>query len=203
MTEVANVVASKNEAMIEFMPPSSTENKIKEDVLVEMRFYMPGLAAAGKVSESDGTARFKDVSEMNSEESTNTSKEAGEINVEDQDVVVGEDGEALTAAAVFCETVKQKSSMGGIQSEHVVKFGEILCLTPRYPLYQTHVFLVRVSNCNYTKISCDYVVNRMITRSCILLLLVYCFYQSLMMPIGSLLLDWSHLFGKVKLHILI
>ena len=49
LNEVANTsLASKTEVMIEFAPPDlgpdSEGKRIKEDVLVEMRFFVPGLA---------------------------------------------------------------------------------------------------------------------------------------------------------------
>jgi structure-specific recognition protein 1 len=148
LTEVANSsVASKNEVMVEFAPPEfkGTDGRpvrIKEDILVEMRFFVPGLATAGRVADEGGAARFKDTSELSEGASgsisVSQSKEDGEVNAEDEEFVVGEDGEALSAAAVFCETIKQKADIGSIQTEAIVRFEELLCLTPRYVpmLYQ-------------------------------------------------------------------
>lgn len=157
LTEVANTsLASKTEVMIEFAPPEvkgpdGRALKIKvcaclcllrdislfikhavqqEDLLVEMRFFVPGMAASGQIAEDGGPARFKDASEKAG--STEVSgQEDGELNQADEELVVGEDGETLSAAAVFCETVKQKADIGAITSESIVRFEELLCLTPR------------------------------------------------------------------------
>ena len=139
LTEVANAtLASKNEVMIEFASqdqtgPDGKPIKNKNDVVMEMRFYVPGMATAGKVKETDGTTRFKDVSELADENTIPLDgTEAGELLVADEELVLGEDGEALSAAAVFCETIKQKTNIGALQGEAIARFEELLCLTPRY-----------------------------------------------------------------------
>ena len=101
---------------------------------MEMRFFVPGMATSGQIAEDgQGPARFKDASEKGG--STEVSgQEDGELNQADEEFVVGEDGETLSAAAVFCETVKQKADIGAITSESIVRFEELLCLTPRWVL---------------------------------------------------------------------
>ena len=129
LNEVANTsLASKTEVMIEFAPPDLIEangQKIKEDVLVEMRFFVPGLADGDMVADDeDGPAVYKDLSEQKKVEKDDASDQ-------EETFVVGDDGEALTAAAVFCETIKQKAAIEAIGGEAVVKFDDLLCLTPR------------------------------------------------------------------------
>lgn len=130
LNEVANTsLASKTEVMIEFAPPDlgpeAQGQKIKEDILVEMRFFVPGLANGDMVADDeDGPAVFKDLSEQQTVEKNEGSDQ-------EETFVVGDDGEALTAAAVFCETIKQKAELGAIGGEAIVKFDDLLCLTPR------------------------------------------------------------------------
>ncbi|KAI9342529.1 hypothetical protein BDR26DRAFT_801828 [Obelidium mucronatum] len=52
----------------------------------------------------------------------------GEI---DEEPVLGDDGEALTAAALFCDTIKMRADVGAAQGESLVTFDDLLCLTPR------------------------------------------------------------------------
>ena len=47
-------------------------------------------------------------------------------------IALDDKGDALTAAALFCETIKQKSDANAALSELVVSFSELLCVTPRY-----------------------------------------------------------------------
>ncbi|EGF81219.1 hypothetical protein BATDEDRAFT_10843, partial [Batrachochytrium dendrobatidis JAM81] len=48
-----------------------------------------------------------------------------------QQALYDAEGEVLTAAALFCDTVKQKADMDSILSESIVSFSELLCITPR------------------------------------------------------------------------
>ncbi|KAI8622010.1 structure-specific recognition protein-domain-containing protein [Chytriomyces sp. MP71] len=48
-----------------------------------------------------------------------------------QEPVLGEDGEALTAAALFCDTIKTRADIGAAQGDSLVTFDDLLCLTPR------------------------------------------------------------------------
>ncbi|OUM58303.1 hypothetical protein PIROE2DRAFT_48058, partial [Piromyces sp. E2] len=45
--------------------------------------------------------------------------------------VLGEDGEAMTAAAVFHDTIKQKADLRMVTGEGIGSFQDLLCLTPR------------------------------------------------------------------------
>ncbi|KAI8924854.1 hypothetical protein BC831DRAFT_292356 [Entophlyctis helioformis] len=138
LTQVANTaVGGKNEVSIEFAPtsaPSAPGRRAQEDTLVEIRFFVPGMVTAGQVDEDDeGRRQFKDKKEDGDDDTIELTdgREEGEIPHEAQQVVYGDDGEALTAAALFCETIKQKADMGTIQGEAIVSFSELLCVTPR------------------------------------------------------------------------
>lgn len=80
--------------------------------LVEMRFYIPG------------TMIVKDENDENDEnDNENEKKEEGEE--EDGD------GEEMSAAQLFYETVKDKADLGQVSGEGLALFQDILLLTPR------------------------------------------------------------------------
>ena len=74
--------------------------------------------------DEDGPAVYKDLDQQNKEDKETSSDQ-------EETFVVGDDGEALSAAAVFCETIKQKAELGALSGEAIVKFDDLLCLTPR------------------------------------------------------------------------
>ncbi|KAL2912520.1 FACT complex subunit [Polyrhizophydium stewartii] len=137
LTQVSNAsIGGKNEVSVEFHPPppadpANPRARVKEDALVEIRFFVPGGVTASQVDEdSAGRMLFKDKRDEAVEEleDIEEGREAGEIS---QQPVLDADGEALTAASLFCETIKQKAAMDVVHSESIVNFSELLCLTPR------------------------------------------------------------------------
>jgi structure-specific recognition protein 1 len=98
--------------------------------MVEIRFYVPGTVTAGQVIDNDGKISYKDKSVMNSVEKFGDEDEEGEITAAAQKSVMGPDGEPLTSANIFCETIKDRTEQGKV-SESIVDFSELLCLTPR------------------------------------------------------------------------
>ncbi|KAJ1344171.1 hypothetical protein BSLG_001311 [Batrachochytrium salamandrivorans] len=141
LAQVSNTaVGGKNEVSIEFHPPvpsSSAEGsehsrvKSKVDSLVEIRFFVPGNVTAAQVElDQNGRRMYKDKREefQGLSADNGIAHEEGEIS---QQVLYDADGEVLTAAALFCDTVKQKADMDAVQSESIVIFSELLCITPR------------------------------------------------------------------------
>jgi structure-specific recognition protein 1 len=138
LTDVANTApVGKNEVSVEFVSPETSlpadangkKPRVKEDTLVEIQFYIPGMATQSQVDESDGKKVLKDKDAMMQPKE---GQEEGEIGDEDEEPVLGADGEALTAAAIFCETIKSRADVSATQAESLVSFQDILCLSPRY-----------------------------------------------------------------------
>lgn len=135
LTDVINSTVNKQEVALEFAPPPpqadlNLPRNERCDHLVEMRFYIPGNVTAGMIKEDAGTTTFRDKSAMNANENITDGDEEGEITAALQKEVPGPDGEPLTSAAVFCDTVKNRTEQGK-GSEEIVDFEEMLCLTPR------------------------------------------------------------------------
>jgi len=118
LTEVANTTSTRNEVALEFTQPESGNKRIKEDTITEMRFYIPGMA----------TIHTEGEDLENSVKKTNNGDNEGEDN---ENLVLGEDGEAMTAAAVFHDTIKQKADLRMVTGEGIGSFQDLLCLTPR------------------------------------------------------------------------
>ncbi|KAJ8325965.1 hypothetical protein BDV3_003822 [Batrachochytrium dendrobatidis] len=140
LNQVSNTaVGNKNEVSIEFHPPIANatdpspigRSRAKEDALVEIRFYLPGNVTAAQVElDSSGRRMYKDRREefQGISVDNGVGNEEGEIS---QQALYDAEGEVLTAAALFCDTVKQKADMDSILSESIVSFSELLCITPR------------------------------------------------------------------------
>ncbi|KAJ3266266.1 Iron-sulfur clusters transporter atm1, mitochondrial [Chytriomyces hyalinus] len=127
LTDVANTAPiGKQDVSIEFQQPEPGPDgkppRIREDTLVEMHFHIPGMAVASQVDETGKQMRDKDALVVRE------GAEEGEI---DEEPVLGEDGEALTAAALFCDTIKTRADVGAAQGDSLVSFDDLLCLTPR------------------------------------------------------------------------
>jgi len=118
LTEVANTTSTKNEVALEFTQPESGNKKIKEDTITEMRFYIPGMATI----HTEGEDLEKSAKKANTE---------GNEDEDNENLVLGEDGEAMTAAAVFHDTIKQKADLRMVTGEGIGSFQDLLCLTPR------------------------------------------------------------------------
>ncbi|KAJ3361203.1 FACT complex subunit [Kappamyces sp. JEL0680] len=136
LSDVANtLVAGKSEVSVEFAMPRKEKNeRILEDSLVEIRFYIPGGVTESMIRDGQGDAKvLKDRLDENGDvimydQDEEDGMEQGEIS---QKVAVDDKGEALTAATLFAETIKQKSDANASLSELIVSFDDILCLTPR------------------------------------------------------------------------
>lgn len=112
LTQVASTaLAGKNEVALDFAagpaPTDPVARRRAGDSLVEIRFYVPGMATREQEEEGD---------------------EEGEINTE---TVLGKDGEALTAASWLHDNIRERGDIGSVQTESIVSFSELLCLTPR------------------------------------------------------------------------
>jgi len=118
LTEVANTTSTRNEVALEFTQPESGNKKIKEDTITEMRFYIPGMATI----HTEGEDLEKSAKKANTE---------GNEGEDSENLVLGEDGEAMTAAAVFHDTIKQKADLRMVTGEGIGSFQDLLCLTPR------------------------------------------------------------------------
>ncbi|XP_014561120.1 hypothetical protein COCVIDRAFT_87479 [Bipolaris victoriae FI3] len=118
-TEVSNTnLAGKNEVAVDFSLPADSDSGANgqlggarfrgkksagaRDQLVEMRFYIPGLASKKEKTE-DG-----------------------------EDASGAEDGEETNAANLFYETLMEKAEIGEVAGDTFATFLDILHLTPRY-----------------------------------------------------------------------
>lgn len=149
VTEIANsTVAGKNEVSLEFMQGDGQSltaptggNKRSESAmdhsLVEMRFFIPGMA------KSEETEKKKKPAKENAD--GDAIEVDGDEEEEDDDAVYDEEGEAMTAAMVFYETIKQRANLGVVVGESLCSFAELLCLTPRYVFFSCFRFVFR--NC--------------------------------------------------------
>jgi structure-specific recognition protein 1 len=141
LTDIANTsTAGKNDVAIEFVNnaagsggaevgPDGRKIRVREDSLVEMHFYIPGMAVQSQV---DDQRLLKDKDSLLQKRD---GQEEGEIAVEDEELVLDDEGEALTAAAIFCETIKNRADVSVSQGDSIVSFEGLLCLTPRYFLF--------------------------------------------------------------------
>ncbi|KAJ3118075.1 FACT complex subunit [Phlyctochytrium bullatum] len=141
LADVAGATLSgKHEVSLELANPiqrkdgdtGSRSARVREDLMVEIQFYIPGMVTASQVDDTaaDGKKllRDKDAAPVTA---NGKSREEGEINEEDEELVLGEDGEAISAAAIFCETVKNRADVSVYQGDSIVGFEDLLCLTPR------------------------------------------------------------------------
>jgi structure-specific recognition protein 1 len=118
-TEVSNTnLAGKNEVAVDFSLPADSESGANgqlggarfrgkksagaRDQLVEMRFYIPGLASKKEKTEDGENASG------------------------------AEDGEETNAANLFYETLMEKAEIGEVAGDTFATFLDILHLTPRY-----------------------------------------------------------------------
>ncbi|KAI8893405.1 hypothetical protein BC833DRAFT_608471 [Globomyces pollinis-pini] len=134
LTDVVNTtVSGKNEVLVEFNAPKSVNPKerTREDSLVEIRFYIPGNVTEGQIFEDGEKTLLKDRQTGEEPDEEEEGAEAGEISAAAQKVATDQDGEALSAATLFCDTIKEKSDINAALSEMIVSFDELLCLTPR------------------------------------------------------------------------
>jgi structure-specific recognition protein 1 len=116
LSAIANSnIAGKNEVALEFVPPIAlapvkTEkigSSIKQpDELVEMRFYVPGRSVKAKRGGESGS-------------------EGEEESERD------EDGNEISAAQAFHDTIKDRAEIGVVAGDSLVVFNEVLVLTPR------------------------------------------------------------------------
>lgn len=69
--------------------------------------------------------------DMDNDEEKKVAVEDGEITAEAEAPVFNEEGDAVSAASLFCDTIRQLGDVGTILGEAIVSFNELLCLTPR------------------------------------------------------------------------
>ncbi|KAL3899117.1 MAG: hypothetical protein SGCHY_002277 [Lobulomycetales sp.] len=118
LKEVASTsLSNKTEVSLEFnqpqTPADAAQRKRMGDTLVEIRFHVPGMATKDQLGDPETPPK---------------DGEEGEIN---QEHVLDDDGNPLTAAALFHTTVRERGEVGAIQGEAIVAFQDMLCLTPR------------------------------------------------------------------------
>ncbi|WRT63126.1 FACT complex subunit POB3 [Kwoniella shivajii] len=111
LSVVANSnIAGKNEVALEFNPPPPIPHDPKDlakrvpDELVEMRFYVPGKSMKSKGSDAGSDGEETDLDE---------------------------DGNEVSAAEAFHNTIKDKADIGAVVGDSIVVFEDILVLTPR------------------------------------------------------------------------
>lgn len=130
-SEISNTnLAGKNEVAVEFAlgdgqdgasdQPGSTKNRGKKaaagpDELVEMRFYIPGVAVKKEKEPKEENGEDGEVKEENGEEEE-------------------EEFEEQNAANLFYETLMDKAEIGDVAGDTFATFLDILHLTPRYVL---------------------------------------------------------------------
>lgn len=174
-SEISNTnLAGKNEVAVEFAlgdgqtngatgQPGSTKNRGKKaasgpDELVEMRFYIPGVA----VKKDKGT---KEETGEEGEEKKEGEEEEGQEGHEEEEV------EEQNAANLFYETLMDKAEIGDVAGDTFATFLDVLHLTPRYVLPNTLVMIsingfsgvALISTC--TKHPSGYVARHTTTRS--------------------------------------
>ena len=114
---------------------NGTGKKGEGDCLVEMRFYVPGVAT---VSAEDGSGvrrkkkKKEPVLSENGEVIKAEDQSGSEEDESEEEILRDEDGEEMTAATVFYESLKQKADVGIVVGDVVCSFTELLCLIPRY-----------------------------------------------------------------------
>ncbi|KAJ3099368.1 FACT complex subunit [Phlyctochytrium planicorne] len=140
LVDVAGATLSgKHEVSLELVNPvQKKEDGTKmrpprEDIMVEIQFFIPGMVTASQVDDSgvDGKKLLRDKDSAPPVAANGKSREEGEINEEDEELVLGDDGEAISAASIFCETIKNRADVSVSQGESIVTFPDVLCLTPR------------------------------------------------------------------------
>ena len=107
LQHVANSnIAGRTEVSLEFTNPASSSKKPVKgapDEMVEIRFFVPG--TSHRVRGSDAGSQKSDNEE--------------------------EDGEEVSAAQAFHDTVKEKAELGQVAGDMILSFEEVLVLTPR------------------------------------------------------------------------
>ncbi|TPX47382.1 hypothetical protein SeMB42_g03342 [Synchytrium endobioticum] len=138
MSEISNTTEQKAEVSVEFLlpeppapAPGERPKKMKEDTLTEIRYYVPGNAAASQVTGEGTKRRFKDRDESRAAAERNRDREDGEVNSSDEEEYLNEEGEAVAAARMLYETIKQNVDASALQGDSLIAFRELLCLYPR------------------------------------------------------------------------
>ena len=103
LQQVANSnIAGRTEVSLEFTGSNRAPAKHAPDEMVEIRFFVPGQTTKTKGSDAG----------------------SGESGAED-------DGEEVSAAQVFHDSIKEKAELGQVSGDMVISFEEVLVLTPR------------------------------------------------------------------------
>lgn len=200
-SEISNTnLAGKNEVAVEFAlgdgqdgatsQPGSTKNRGKKaaagpDELVEMRFYIPGVAVKKEKEPKDENGEDGEVKEENEEE---------EEEVEEQN-----------AANLFYETLMDKAEIGDVAGDTFATFLDILHLTPRYvlpsmswllPAELTITGVGSISTC--TKPRSGYVERHTTTRSSMARSRNSSYFPRTTIPTPSLFWDSTRRSDRVK-----
>ncbi|RKO88072.1 structure-specific recognition protein-domain-containing protein [Blyttiomyces helicus] len=133
LTEVGNTtLANRIEVSVEFvtreqekpLEPGQRRLRSIEDLLVEIRFFVPGMAVTSEVGEGpDGRKQLKDKDHMLCNAELENGKEEGEISVDAEEPVLVEDGEAPSAATLLYEPTQSKADVGISLSDSIITSG--------------------------------------------------------------------------------
>ncbi|KAI9058117.1 SSrecog-domain-containing protein [Trametes sanguinea] len=104
LTQVANSnIAGRTEVSLEFATQNKKPSRHAPDEMVEIRFYVPGTQVKGQKGSDAG-----------SQKSDNE-----------------EEGEEISAAQAFHDTVKEKAELGQVAGDIILSFDEVNVQTPR------------------------------------------------------------------------
>jgi structure-specific recognition protein 1 len=92
----------------------------RDDEMCEIRFYVPGNAKINQEGELIGSTEERFAND-------------DQVEVKDDDQIAKDDaGNYISAADLFCDTIKDRADLGGAAGESIAIFPDLLCLTPRY-----------------------------------------------------------------------
>lgn len=124
-------VVSKNEISLEFRQAQSGDvkgRKTPDDMIVEMRFFVPNTAHQQSNSLLEKSAKL---SKLNQEDYTAQNSNAHQDYQSDDNKNEDHSTEQLTPAFILAEAIKQRAGFTGSVGEPILSIGDLLCLTPR------------------------------------------------------------------------
>ncbi|KAI8809872.1 hypothetical protein BJ742DRAFT_802718 [Cladochytrium replicatum] len=130
----ANTTNKDSDVNIELRDPFTSEERQQlstakrrgaDDMLVQIQFYIPGLAS----KDEDEDVEVDENGVPTNGETKKNDKEDGEIGEDDE--MVDADGKAVTAASHFCDLIKRAADLGATTSEIITTFDKVMCLAPR------------------------------------------------------------------------
>ncbi|KAJ3116865.1 FACT complex subunit [Nowakowskiella sp. JEL0407] len=141
-SEIANISNQNKEISIDIkeknqisLPPPGSKpgRKPRDDMLVQMQIYVPGMVGEDEDEDVD-----MDEEEKKNKKADKEGGEDGEIDETEPDDVDGK----LTAAADLTARLKRAANLGIVVGEEIAKFEKVMCLLPRgrfdlilYPKY--------------------------------------------------------------------